>query len=121
MTDNREPSADDAPAHRYWDDATFRTKLILLIALAAIWFYVLVSGFPVSLLRAGIMGSVFLAVVARGRPRSIPSALFVKVLRLKLAGLGYLAISNELNRLGVATSRGSVERLVKGLPPYNDA
>ena len=36
-------------------------------------------------------------------------------------GLGYQAIANELNRLGVSTSRGSVERLVKGLPPYECA
>ena len=54
-----------------------------------------------------------------GRPRSIPERLFVTVLRLKLAGLGYRAIANELNGLGVSTSRGSVERLVKGLPPYD--
>tara|TARA_B100000315_G_scaffold205016_1_gene198610 strand:+ start:535 stop:678 length:144 start_codon:yes stop_codon:yes gene_type:complete len=44
----------------------------------------------------------------------------VTVLRLKLGGLGYQAIADELNRLGVATSRGSVERLVKRLPPYGE-
>ena len=44
------------------------------LLLAAIWFYVLVSGFPVSVLLAGIMGSVFLAALALGRPRSaLPS------------------------------------------------
>ena len=36
-------------------------------------------------------------------------------------GLGYQAIARELSRLGIATSRGSVERLVKGLPPYDGA
>ena len=56
----------------------------------------------------------------RGRPKSIPTAFFVRVLRLKLRGLGYQRIANELGRLGVATSRGSVERLVKGLAPYGD-
>ena len=56
----------------------------------------------------------------KGRPRSIPDAFFVTVLRLKLGGLGYQAIADELNRLGVATSRGSVERLIKGLPPYGE-
>ena len=51
-----------------------RSPAYLLLALAAIWFYVLVSGFPVSVLRAGIMGSVFLAALALGRPRSaLPS------------------------------------------------
>ena len=52
-----------------------RRQAYLLVALAAIWFYVLVSGFPVSVLRAGIMGSVFLAAVALGRPRSILPSL----------------------------------------------
>ena len=56
----------------------------------------------------------------RGRPRAIPEALFVRVLRLKLSGMGYQGIADELNRLGVGTSRGSVERLVKGRPPYQD-
>ena len=59
-------------------------------------------------------------MAGRGRRRSIPEELFVRVLRLKLKGLGYQCISEELNRLGVATSRGSVERLVKGLPPYDE-
>jgi hypothetical protein len=57
---------------------------------------------------------------ARGRPRSIPPRLFVRVLRLKLRGLGYQTIATELSSLGVSTSRGSVERLVKGKPPYED-
>ena len=43
-----------------------RRQAYLLVALAVIWFYVLVSGFPVSVLRAAIMGSVFLAAVALG-------------------------------------------------------
>ncbi|MBQ12126.1 MAG: hypothetical protein CMJ45_11325 [Planctomyces sp.] len=52
-----------------------RRQAYLLVALASIWFYVLVSGFPVSVLRAGIMGSVFLSAVALGRPRSILPSL----------------------------------------------
>ena len=56
----------------------------------------------------------------RGRRPSIPQAFFVRVFRLKSSGLGYQGIANELGRLGVATSRGSVERLLKGLPPYQD-
>jgi len=59
--------------------------------------------------------------MTKGRPRSIPVRLFVKALRLKLSGLGYQAVAEELERYGVRTSRGSVERLVKGLPPYEDA
>lgn len=52
-----------------------RRQTYLLLALASIWFYVLVSGFPVSVLRAGIMGTVFLAALALGRPRSILPSL----------------------------------------------
>ena len=52
-----------------------RRQAYLLVALTTIWFYVLVSGFPASVLRAGIMGSVFLAAVALGRPRSILPSL----------------------------------------------
>jgi hypothetical protein len=44
----------------------------------------------------------------------------VRALRLKLSGLGYQGVADELGRLEVLTSRGSVERLVKGLPPYQD-
>ena len=56
----------------------------------------------------------------RGRHKSIPEAYFVKALRLKLTGLGYQRVAEELERYGVYTSRGSVERLVKGLPPYHE-
>ena len=55
----------------------------------------------------------------QGRPRSIPERLFVRVHAMHRTGLGYQAIAAELSRLGIATSRGSVERLVKGLPPYD--
>ena len=44
----------------------------------------------------------------------------MRVHALRRTGLGYQGIANELNRLGVVTSRGSVERLVKGLPPYGN-
>ena len=56
----------------------------------------------------------------RGRRKSIPESYYVRVLRWKIQGEGYGAISERLSRLGVATSRGSVERLVKGLPPYQE-
>ena len=56
----------------------------------------------------------------KGRPSSIPERYFVRVFRWKLAGVGYQTIATKLNALGVATTRGSVERLVKGLAPYRD-
>ena len=50
-------------------------QFYLLLPLAAVWFYVLVSGLPPSSVRAAIMGSVLLAAMALGRPRSILPAL----------------------------------------------
>ena len=52
-----------------------RWQLYLLLPLACIWFHALVSGLPVSVVRAAIMGSVFLAALAPGRPRSVLPSL----------------------------------------------
>ncbi len=46
-----------------------RTPLPLLLALTLIWLYALVSGAPASVVRAAIMGSIYLGVLALGRPR----------------------------------------------------
>lgn len=48
-----------------------RWSAYLLIPLALIWFYVLISGAPPSAIRAAIMGTVYLAAMFLGRPRSI--------------------------------------------------
>ena len=45
------------------------TPLYLLLTLALIWLYALISGAPASVLRAAIMGSIYLFVLAQGRPR----------------------------------------------------
>ncbi len=45
------------------------TPLYLLLALALIWLYALISGAPASVVRAAIMGSIYLFVLAQGRPR----------------------------------------------------
>ena len=50
-------------------------QIYLLLPLTAIWVYVAISGLPPSALRAAIMGSVLLAAMALGRPRSILPAL----------------------------------------------
>ena len=50
-------------------------QVYLLLPLLAIWFYVAVSGLPPSAIRAAIMGSVLLAALALGRPRSLLPAL----------------------------------------------
>ena len=51
-----------------------RRGLYLLVPLLAVWMYVLLSGMPISVVRAAIMGTVYLAALALGRPRSaLPS------------------------------------------------
>ena len=50
-------------------------QIYLLLPLSAIWVYVAISGLPPSALRAAIMGSVLLAAIALGRPRSLLPAL----------------------------------------------
>ena len=52
-----------------------RWGMYLLVPLALIWLYALVSGLPISVVRAAIMGTVYLAALGVGRPRSILPAL----------------------------------------------
>ena len=53
-----------------------------------------------------------------GRPASIPETAFGLVLRLYSEGNGYRRIARLLEGHGVFTTKSSVERLVRGLPPY---
>jgi len=46
-----------------------------LVPLAAIWMYAATSGFPISVVRAAIMGTTVLAALALGRPRRVLPAL----------------------------------------------
>lgn len=56
------------------------TAMPVILALGAVWLYVLVSGAPVSVVRAAIMGSVYLAALGLGRPReSLLPALALSV------------------------------------------
>ena len=59
------------------------TPIPIFLALAAVWLYVLVSGAPVSVVRAAIMGSVYLAALGLGRPReSLLPALALSVVAM---------------------------------------
>ena len=52
-----------------------RRQLYLIPPLAAMWAYALLAGMPPSAERAAIMGTVYLAAFALGRPRSVLPAL----------------------------------------------
>ena len=56
--------------------------------------------------------------MTKGHKRSIPERVWGDVFRLHSQGHGYRSVTARLAELGVWTSRGSVERLIKGLPPY---
>ena len=52
-----------------------RRHLYLLMPVVAVWLYALISGMSPSVTRAAIMGSVYLAALLVGRPRSVLPAL----------------------------------------------
>ncbi len=56
----------------------------------------------------------------KGRKRSIPERVWGDAFRLYSQGLGYRMVAARLADLGVWTTRGSVERLIKGKAPYQD-
>ena len=52
-----------------------RRQIYLVLPLLAIWVYALISGASESAIRAAIMGTVYVAAIAVGRPRSLIPAL----------------------------------------------
>ena len=52
-----------------------RRQLYLVAPLVLIWLYAFLAGLPPSAMRAAIMGTVYLAALALGRPRSVLPAL----------------------------------------------
>lgn len=54
----------------------------------------------------------------KGRPQSIPEEHWATVFMLYSQGKGYRRIADLLIPLGVSCTKSSVERLIKGLPPY---
>ena len=57
--------------------------------------------------------------MTQGRKRSIPETVWGDAFRLYSEGCGYRSVVARLAALGVWTTRGSVERLIKGRPPYS--
>ena len=54
------------------------------------------------------------------RHQSIPERVWGNAFRLYAEGHGYRIVASRLADLGVWTTRGSVERLIKRRPPYQD-
>ena len=53
-----------------------------------------------------------------GRQQSIPPEHWATVFRMYSEGHGYRRIADMLIPMHVCTTKSSVERLIKGLPPY---
>jgi competence protein ComEC len=80
-----------------------RRQIYLLLPLASIWFYALVSGLSVSVVRAAIMASVFLGALAVGRPRSALPALALSAAVMAAVDPGSLRqVSLQLSFTAVA-------------------
>ena len=77
-------------------------QIYLLPPLLAIWGYALVSGWPVSVVRAAIMGSAYLLALFVGRPQSaLPSLALSAALITAIDPWALLQISFQLSFAGV--------------------
>lgn len=80
-----------------------RRQLYLLFPLAAIWFYALVSGLPVSVVRAAIMGTAYLAALGLGRPRSaLPALAFSAAVMVGVSPRVLMQVSFQLSFAALA-------------------
>ena len=84
-----------------------RRQLYLVTPLVAMWGYALLAGMPPSATRAAIMGTVYLAAFALGRPRSVLPALGLAAAVMVAVDPGVLsAVSFQLSfaaMAGIAT------------------
>ena len=87
-----------------------RWGLYLVIPLVLIWLYALISGLPLSVVRAAIMGSVFLAAMALGRPRTILPALAMSAAAMVAAS------PQALQQLSFQLSFGAMAGIALALP-----
>ena len=80
-----------------------RRQMYLLVPLTAIWLYALVSGLPVSVQRAALMGSLYLAATGLGRPHNpLPILALSAVLITSLDPLALTQVSFQLSFTAMA-------------------
>ena len=89
-----------------------RHQLYLLPPLALVWLYALLSGMSPSVTRAAIMGSVYLAALFLGRPRSVLPALGLAAAVMVAISPGVLwSVSFQLSfaaMIGIAALAGPI-------------
>jgi len=96
-----------------------RWQLYLLLPLLAVWMYALVSGLPISVVRAGIMASVYLVAVALGRPRSaLPALAFSAAVIIAVSPQALNQVSFQLSfaaMAGIALASSYMARVTGAL------
>ena len=93
-----------------------RRSAYLLFPLALIWIYVLISCAPPSAIRAAIMGTVYLAALGLGRPRSI----ILPALALSAAAMAALN-PQVLQQTSFQLSFGAMAGITLALPLQQSA
>jgi len=80
-----------------------RRRLYLVAPLVLIWLYVLMAGMPPSGARAAIMGTVYLAALGLGRPRSVlPALAFAAAVMIGVSPRVLLSVSFQLSFAAMA-------------------
>ena len=101
-----------------------RRSLYLIAPLVAVWVYAVLAGLPPSVVRASIMGTVYLAALALGRPKSILPVLGLAAAVMVAVSPNILwSVSFQLSfaaMAGIATLADPVSRKLEGLFGVSD-
>ena len=102
-----------------------RRSLYLVAPLVAVWLYAVMAGLSPSVVRASIMGTVYLAALALGRPKSILPALGLAAAVMVAVSPNILwSVSFQLSfaaMAGIATLSDPVSRRLEALFGVSDA
>ena len=101
-----------------------RRSLYLIVPLVAVWLYAVLAGLSPSVVRASIMGTVYLAALALGRPKSILPALGLAAAVMVAISPNILwSVSFQLSfaaMAGIATLADPVSRELQGIFGVSD-
>ena len=96
-----------------------RRSLYLLVPLLAVWLYAVLAGLSPSVVRASIMGTVYLAALVLGRPKSILPALGLAAAVMVAISPNILwSVSFQLSfaaMAGIATLSDPISRKLQGI------
>ena len=102
-----------------------RRSLYLIVPLVAVWVYAVLAGLSPSVVRASIMGTVYLAALALGRPKSILPALgLAAAVMVALSPNILWSVSFQLSfaaMAGIATLSDPIGRKLEDLFGVSDA